>query len=68
MRRQELVPTQIIEFAKCLQDWIACDVPPPIRAIFGWDFPVMIPRPGDGESDEGFEVFGGADRLRSEAG
>ena len=26
----------------------------------------MIPRPGDGESHEGIEVFGGADRVRTE--
>lgn len=33
------------------------DVPPLIRTIFGWDFPVMIPRPGYGEFHEGIEVL-----------
>lgn len=44
------------------------DLPPLFRTVLGWDFPVMIPRRGDGESDEGIEVFGGADRFCSEAG
>ena len=51
-----------IDFEKML------DVPPPNWTIQGWDFQIMIPRPGDGEFHEGIELFGGANRLRFEGG
>jgi integrase/recombinase XerD len=48
--------------------------PPPIDVLpeswtdLSWKNPVMIGGSGDGVSDEENEVFGGADRLRAEAG
>ncbi len=33
------------------------DVPPPIRTILSWNFPVMIPDREMESSDEGIEVF-----------
>jgi hypothetical protein len=36
---------------------IHLDVLPLNRTIYGWNFPIMIPRPGDGEFHESIEVF-----------
>ena len=50
------------------EDAVALDVPPLNRTVFGWNFPLMIPGWGKGEFHEVIEVFGGADRVRVEAG
>lgn len=50
--------------------WVApgADVPPLIRTVFGWNFPLMISRWEKENSNEGIEVLGGADRVCAEAG
>ena len=44
------------------------DLPPESWTVLSLKIPVMIGGPGDGVSDEADQVFGGADRLRAEAG
>jgi hypothetical protein len=39
------------------ESWIGIDVPPIIRTILSWNFPVMIPDREMESSDEGIEVF-----------
>ena len=69
MIADEVQETLTLDFKRCAM-FKDGDVPPLFRTIFGWDFPVMIPGPGDGDGDfhESFEVFGGAGRLCSQAG
>jgi hypothetical protein len=44
------------------------DLPPESWTVLSWKIPVMIGGPGYGVDDEKIEVFGGADRLRAQAG
>ncbi|MGN7161785.1 hypothetical protein ACTHQV_18155, partial [Sphingomonas sp. SAFR-052] len=50
--------------------WTAwsCDLLPVFWTALRWKIPVMVEGQGSGASDEEVEVFGGADRLRAEAG